>query len=223
MRRNAYLAAYNAVQATGWLTAFVLALLALGKPGEPAGASVFAASGLLVTVFQAAALLETGHSLLGLVKSSPLNNLLFWLGRSHCWLLVLLRPELRVTPATAVVVLAWSLADVVRFSWAFSGCLQSERPSALHAALTWLRYTLFLPLFPCGLVAEVLLMRAVIPAAKGGFLSLKLPNAANVALRYDLFLTAVLTVYPPLFWKLFTGLIRQRSRKLPHSVKQKGA
>ena len=55
--------------------------------------------------------------------------------------------------------------------------------------LVWCRYTLFIPLYPVGMLAEVVLMAKSLPYLKSRKLnSIALPNALNFGFDYHLFI-----------------------------------
>lgn len=131
-------------------------------------------------------------------------------GRTHCWWLVTQLPELQRSPAVVLLLLCWSLSDVVRYAWATLSTL-----GRCPAALTALRYTVFIPLYPLGAGAEVALQWLALPAASAGLGRIDLPNAWNVAFDYARFLYVVLLAYPLLWAQLYRHMLRQRSAKLP--------
>ena len=206
--RDAYLGAYNGMQVCAWGLVLVHAVQALLQPGVGRG-GVFPATKVDVSIAQALTVLETLHSLAGLVKSPVSANLMQFAGRSHCLLVTTLLPELHGTVASAVLVLTWSVSDVVRYAWAFSGCV--AKPPRL---LTYLRYTLFMVLYPLGAMAEWALLYAALPAARNGFGKVSLPNPWNASFDYHRFLRILLVCYGPLFLQLYSHMLRQRGKKL---------
>ena len=127
------------------------------------------------------------------------------------WLLVTRLPQLQTTPALLVLVLSWAFSDVVRYAWAAAASWSGD---ALHA-LTRARYTLFLPAYPLGAGAEWVLLRAARPLFTGASGELvRLPNAANFAFDYSLFLGVVLLLYPVAFAHMYGHMLAQRRRKL---------
>ena len=63
-------------------------------------------------------------------------------------------PALQSTPAAGVLILAWALTEVIRYP---SYALGQSCPGWLN----WLRYTIFIPLYPIGAGAEMKLMDLV--------------------------------------------------------------
>lgn len=93
---RAYLFLYNAAQAIGW--AFALGLIVQGVR-EGGMQRAYAHAGSTVCALQLAAILETLHAALGLVRSGVPASLLHWSGRSHALLAVVARfAELQARP-----------------------------------------------------------------------------------------------------------------------------
>ena len=90
------------------------------------------------------------------------------------------------------------------------------------AWLNWLRYTIFIPLYPIGAGAEMKLMYDSLPSMRASKMySYAMPNALNVAFDYPTFLCAVLLVYPIPFYSLYVYMFAQRKKKLGSSSKKK--
>ena len=211
MARTGYLALYNGLQCVAWTAILVRAVSALLSTSPPEAGSVYAACGRAVSVAQAATFLETLHALFGLVHSAVAGNVFQFVGRGHAWLLVTLYPALQRHNAAAVLVLTWSLSDCVRYAWATESLASSPTP-AKPSLLTYLRYTLFLALFPLGAGAEWVLTYLARSEVAGGKLSL--PNQLNFAFDYRAFLVVFLAAQPVFFYTLYAHMLRQRRRKL---------
>ncbi len=76
------------------------------------------------------------------------------------------------------------VVQVIRYPWYALTAL-----GVCPAALTWLRYTMFIPLYPVGVISEMALMYNALPAiCEDGRWSLRLPNAANFGFEYCIFI-----------------------------------
>jgi very-long-chain (3R)-3-hydroxyacyl-CoA dehydratase len=100
------------------------------------------------------------------------------------------------SPAYSSMLLAWSFTEVVRYGY-FVFTLSGLGVPAL---LSFLRYNTFMILYPLGISSECWLVYQAIPAAKT--LDERLPYV----------LWAVLAVYVPGSYVLFSHMLRQRSR-----------
>lgn len=218
-----YLAAYNSAQLAAWSWVFVsscvVALPLLRSPSlSSAAAAAFAAVHQTVTLCQSATLLETVHALVGLTRSGVVGNFVQWAGRTHCWYVLTQLAALQSNPATLALLLCWALSDVVRYSWAALTAL-----GICPRALTWLRYSIFIPLYPAGTAAELTLLVRAVPAAAAGavFRRLSLPNAANFSFDYSYCLLFILLIYPPAWLQLYAHVFRQRAKLFASDAKKR--
>ena len=206
-----YLFLYNSAQLAAWAWVLVASCSAASGASSlsPAAAAAYAVVHRVVSVCQTATLLEALHALVGLTRSGVAGNVAQWAGRTHCWFVLTQVPALHSHPAALALLLAWALSDVVRYSWAAATAL-----GACPRSLTWLRYTVFIPLYPAGTVAELTLLLRALPAAGAGAVvrRLSLPNAFNVSFDYSYFLLFVLIIYPGAWLQLYAHVFRQRAK-----------
>ncbi|GAQ88976.1 Protein tyrosine phosphatase-like protein PTPLA [Klebsormidium nitens] len=201
-----YLVVYNFLQALGWLYVAVLLLDNYFKTGsfDQSYSVVKDVVGFLLL----GAFLEVIHAAVGLVRSGTLNTLLQWLGRLHVYYAVIGSvPELQSEPALAIMLLAWSLIEIIRYP---QNALATIKASPRW--LVWLRYTAFIPLYPAGVLGEVILMYKALPYIKDR--SLHGEYFKHLPFGYHEFLWGVLLVYPFLWLNLYLYLFRQRKARL---------
>jgi very-long-chain (3R)-3-hydroxyacyl-CoA dehydratase len=102
----------------------------------------------------------------------------------------------RFSPAYSTMLLAWSITEVIRYSYfvfALSGM-------GVPKLWSWLRYNTFLVLYPLGVASECwLVWKASGPAGK-------------LNEMYKFALWAILGVYIPGIYVLFTHMLKQRGR-----------
>ncbi|KAJ6499364.1 PTPLA-domain-containing protein [Mycena sanguinolenta] len=166
--------------------------------------STYARVGGTVAIVQTCALLEVVHSLLGWVRS-PLQTTAMQVA-SRLWIvwgIVQQFDVARISPLYTSCVLAWSITEVVRYSFYACSLLGSE-PSVL----LYLRYTMFYVLYPVGASSEAFLAYSTLPFPSGiptleSFLGWSAPEYA----RAVLFL-----VWWPSLYQLYTYMIAQRRR-----------
>ncbi|DBA71042.1 hypothetical protein WJX79_002593 [Trebouxia sp. C0005] len=206
---RSYLAAYNTAQAAGW--AFALYQCVSTFWSADGYATVYENTNAVVRCFQLLSALEILHAAAGLVRGSPLTALMQWSGRSNVLFAILHRvSQLWTNPAAAVLIYVWALSEVVRYPWYASSLL-----NCCPSWLTWLRYTLFIPLYPVGMLAEMVLMVKALPFLKSQKLnSISLPNVLNFGFDYHMFIQGLLFVYPFLWLFLYQTLLHQRKKKL---------
>jgi len=160
--------------------------------------------GNTVAVVQTCALLELVHVLLGWVRSG-LQTTAMQVG-SRLWIVWGIAQQFgvaRVNPLYTACVLAWSITEVVRYSFYACSLLGYEPPLLLY-----LRYTLFYVLYPLGAGSEAFLSYTTLPLPSGvptlkSFVGWSAPEYA----RLGLFL-----VWWPSLYQLYTHMIVQRRK-----------
>ncbi|KAL6248533.1 hypothetical protein RBB50_004788 [Rhinocladiella similis] len=209
-----YLIAYNALCLALWSTVTLRAalliptLLTFGKLEN-----LFEALFPLLKWTQTIALLEIVHALVGLVRASPLTTAMQVASRILVvWVVLEMFPQIVLTTniygrsapgsttgpiAFAGIITAWGITEIIRYGFFVWKAAISEK---VPAFLTWLRYNTFFVLYPIGITSECLLMYlALTPAQKQG---------KNV----DWLLKAVLGIYVPGSYILYTHMMRQRRK-----------
>lgn len=217
--KNTYLLAYNAVSAALWAgvlyqtiniathevsvarksSAFFGGQNSLGaiKTGLSSG-KVFAGLDQYTRMVQSLAGLEVLHSLTGIVRAPFVTTLMQVASRFLLvWLIALPFPQTtQHNPAYTTMLVAWSVTEVIRYSY-FVFNLSGVGVPALW---TWLRYNTFLVLYPMGIASECWLVYSAIPAA------------AKVREEFSWGLWAILAIYVPGSYVLFSHMLRQRRR-----------
>ncbi|KAJ1834317.1 hypothetical protein LPJ63_002049 [Coemansia sp. RSA 2711] len=196
---ESYLVAYNAASFVGWGYVLVQTVMYLLENGADLS-GLFNRIGYPLIYVQTGAALEIAHSLVGIVRSGILTALMQVYSRLLLvWgtLYMFDYPEIRASPAFVLMVLAWAVTECVRYSHYALSLLDIEVP-----ALLYLRYTLFYVLYPAGVTGELLEMWAA------------LPHAAAIHPMFRAFLIVNMINYPPVLYKLYTHMIRQRRKIL---------
>lgn len=202
-----YLTAYNFAQAFGWA-------VALGRISQQAARKhsigvAFDAAGDLVRLLQLAAFLEVLHAVLGIVPSKVLPAFLQWGGRYH-WIAAVVCnvKQVQRLPSVFITFAAWSLTEVIRYPQYALNMI-----GLCPWWLTWLRYSIFIPLYPIGaLCGEVLLVYQALPFIKQ--MNLYDSIFSKLPFSYYNFVLVVLALYPFLWLILYIYMFKQRQSKL---------
>lgn len=199
--KTGYLVLYNALSACAWAAVLSRTIKTTTSEGPE---SVFDRDGEFTKWVQTGALLEVLHSLFGVVRA-PLQStvmqvasriLLVWGIGEHF-------PEAAQHWAYATMLVAWSVTEVIRYSY-FALNLSASPPYFL----SWLRYNTFFVLYPMGISSECwLINRSREPAAQ-----------ISEWVVYGLW--AILAVYVPGSYILFTHMMSQRKKAL-RALKEK--
>lgn len=147
---------------------------------------------------QTLAVLEVVHSILGLVRSPIMTTVMQISSRLLLtWGVVDLFPDCAQSLAFSTMVLAWSVTEVIRYSYY---ALNIRNNGYVPKFLTWLRYNTFFVLYPLGAGSEMFL----------AFKSLK--EAQQWYPMYATALRVILAIYIPGFYVMYTHMIKQRRR-----------
>lgn len=210
-----YLFLYNSLQAFGW--AFSLSRISSSFISTKSLDGAYAAAGDLICFLQTLAFLEVLHSAIGIVPSGVLLSLMQWGGRTH-FLLAIVRQivEVQELPSVFITFVAWSIAEVIRYSHYALSCI-----GICPSWLTYLRYTFFIVLYPIGVaLGEMWLMYQALPFIKKKRLHEDIFD--QLPFSYYSFVKVLLLCYPFLWLNLYVHLFKQRRAKLGkrHEKKQ---
>lgn len=215
-KKSTYLLLYNAISFALWSTVTLRAILlipALAAHGRLYGLHEALFEFLRAT--QSLALLEIIHATLGLVRASPVTTAMQVASRIMLvWGVLTPYPDVVITRnvmgkassgtsygavALAGCHLAWGITEMIRygfFMWK-EGVSDNVPPWLL-----WLRYNTFFVLYPIGITSEVVLMYLAIEPAKA------------LGTGYDWLLKAVIGIYVPGSYILYTHMMAQRRKIL---------
>lgn len=161
---------------------------------------------------QTLAAMEVLHAMVGLVRASPATTALQVLSRLIVlWGVTHFAPAAQTGPCFTLMAASWSAVEVPRYLF-----LLLNLWNAVPYPLLWLRYSLFMVLYPTGISGEVWSIWSALPFIKAtGTLSVALPNAYNMLFDYHGFLWfTLLAIYPPGSVHMFGHMLRQRTKKL---------
>lgn len=212
--KSTYLLLYNGISFLLWsivtLRATVL-IPALASHGQLYG--LYEALFDFLRAIQTIALLEVAHAALGLVRASPVTTAMQVASRLMLvWGVLTPYPEIVATKnvfgrtqqgtfagplALAGCHLAWGVTEMIRygfFVW------KEGIGDVVPSWLMWLRYNTFFVLYPIGISSECALMYLALgPAQESGT-------------KYDWLLKAVLAIYVPGSYILYTHMMTQRRK-----------
>ncbi|BAM82298.1 hypothetical protein, conserved [Cyanidioschyzon merolae strain 10D] len=177
-------------------------------------------------VFQTLTLLELVHTVLGWVRASLATTALQICSRLFVlWFIVASfasKYEECINTGYLALLSAWSATEVVRYAY-FTvlsyGNMASRGLLSVHEVvprwLTWLRYSLFLVLYPIGVSAEIWLVLGALPwIRETNFLRVRMPNTFNFAFDFSIFCAIALLGYIPGLPFLYGHMLKQRKRHL---------
>lgn len=105
---------------------------------------------------------------------------------------------------------AWSLTEMIRYSFYAFNLINCN-----IGLLTWLRYTLFIALYPMGVSGEMWCYFDSLSYLKSsGFMRLDMPNAYNFTFSPYVVTIMILLAYGPGFPPLYFHMFAQRKKVL---------
>ncbi|XP_069767941.1 very-long-chain (3R)-3-hydroxyacyl-CoA dehydratase isoform X2 [Narcine bancroftii] len=209
--KTAYLFMYNLVQFLGFSWIFVNMTVRLFVFGQDSLFDTFHAVGDMMNFCQILAVVEVVNPLLGFVKTALIPALIQVIGRMMI-LFVVIGNQVEVQNKAAVfaVFYIWSIIEMFRYPYYMLSCAGTE-----WKILTWIRYTIWIPLYPLGVIAEAVCVVQSIPyfEATGRF-SVKLPNPLNISFSFTYFLQGYLVIMFLGLFVNFRHLYKQRNKRL---------
>ncbi|PWY72866.1 PTPLA-domain-containing protein [Aspergillus eucalypticola CBS 122712] len=192
--RTTYLATYNTINALLWLYIFSSIILSPFQSPQ----TIYVTLEPWTRWTQTIAILEILHAALGLTRSPIFTTFTQIFARSvQVWAINYAYPETTSSSLAYKYMLpAWSFADAIRYS--YFAVLSAGAP--VPGLLRWLRYSLFLILYPIGIGSEWWLM----------FRALRVTNSIPVQALYVFFLF----LYGPGSPMMYSYMVKQRRKTL---------
>ncbi|XP_038622884.1 very-long-chain (3R)-3-hydroxyacyl-CoA dehydratase 3 [Tachyglossus aculeatus] len=209
--KKGYLFMYNLVQFLGFSWIFVNMTVRLVILGKDSLYDTFHSMADMMYFCQMLAVVESANALIGVTRSPLLPSLIQLLGRN--FILFVIFGSLEEMQNKAVVFFVfylWSAIEIFRYPFYMLACIDVD-----WKLLTWIRYSIWIPLFPLGCLAEAASVIQSIPIFnESGKFSFTLPPPLNFTVRFSAFLQGHLIL---LFLRLFVNfrhLHKQRRRQL---------
>lgn len=210
---EAYLLIYNLSQALGWFYLNYIALpyyktmLETGTSSGEMYDEINATLRLLLLI----PYLEVLHAVLGFVKSSPIPT--FFQVTMRGFVFIAICDHYKPVQSSiqfSTMVLVWNMSEVIRYSYYATNLI-----GVPFKVLTWLRYTLFIVLYPIGAGSELLCMLAALPDIKNDHnRNIAMPNEMNVTFNFYYFIIILMFLYIPGFPPMYFHMLRQRKKVL---------
>ncbi|ELR06945.1 hypothetical protein VC83_05663 [Pseudogymnoascus destructans] len=190
-----YLLGYNAVSMFSWLSLLWHAGLTLKVWGLE---YVHPQVDIFWKVTQSLAVLEIVHSAFGIVRSPFMTTLMQVASRFLVvWGTVTPFPQVAKSPVFISLLVAHGVTEVIRYGY-FAMALSGETIEFLG----WLRYNTFIVLYPLGIASECWLMYLAIPYAN------------EVSELWGYFYYAMLAIYVPGTYVLYSYMMKQRRKAM---------
>ncbi|XP_072258718.1 very-long-chain (3R)-3-hydroxyacyl-CoA dehydratase 3 [Pyxicephalus adspersus] len=209
--KRGYLFMYNLVQFLGFSWIFVNMTVRLFILGKDSFYDTFHTMSDMMYFCQTLAVLEIVNPLIGLVKTGVVPAVIQALGRNFILFIILGQiDDMQSKSVVFFIFYLWSTIEVFRYPFYMLACIDME-----WKLLTWLRYTIWIPMYPLGAFSEAVAVVLSMPIFnETGKYSLQLPSPLNVTISFSVFLSIYLVL---VIWGLlinFRHLYKQRCRRL---------
>ncbi|ETN15379.1 hypothetical protein PPTG_06653 [Phytophthora nicotianae INRA-310] len=211
---NLYLLAFNATSCAGWAYVLYLTVTTVleahgaGQDWNQVAQSTWLVVSMPLKIVQTMAVMEIVHAAVGFVRS-PLGSTLMQVS-SRLWLvwaINVLCPVSRYQFGFPLMVASWGLVEVPRYSF-----YALNLYNAVPGFLFFLRYHLFMVLYPSGVLGEVLCMVSSLGFLSTGAYSIQQPNTHNISISLYVVVILVLLVYIPGLPVMYGHMLTQRNR-----------
>lgn len=164
--------------------------------------------------------LEVMHPMFGYTRGGVLVPLMQVGGRAFIlFLMVDAEPRMQTKPVIFYLIVIWSTVEIVRYPYYLTQVLGLEIP-----ILTWLRYTIWMPLYPLGFLCESIIVLRNIPYfEETGRFTISMPNEWNFALHFPTLMRIYLLILClPGMYTVMSHMNKVRYKKLSNgNIKRK--
>lgn len=210
--RQAYLLVYNIFQFVGFTFVFSVLSIQYYRDGPNAMLNAYESVGHTIKFVQLLQFLEVMHVMFGYTKGGILAPLFQTCGRAFVlFCMIDAEPRMQSKPVVFYLFMIWSSVELIRYPYYIAQMYKLE-----IYLLTWLRYTIWIPLYPLGVLCEGVIILRNIPFFEETMrFSVSLPNAWNFAFHMPTFLKMYLALFAsPIVYFLMLHMYRARCKKL---------
>lgn len=215
--KTGFLFIYNLVQFLGFSWIFINMTVRLFIMGQDSLYDTFHSIADVMFFCQILASVEVLNAAFGVVKTGVVPTLIQVVGRNFILFIIFgSLEEMHNKPVVFFVFYLWSAIEIFRYPFYMLACFDTE-----WKTLTWLRYTVWIPLYPLGVLAEAVAVIQSIPIFNETKLfSIPLPKAIGTSVRFSYFLHIYLTLMFLGLFINFRHLYKQRKKRF-HVKKRK--
>ncbi|XP_034445140.1 very-long-chain (3R)-3-hydroxyacyl-CoA dehydratase [Hippoglossus hippoglossus] len=208
--KTGYLFLYNLVQFLGFSWIFVNMTVRLFIFGEESLYDTFNSISDVMFFCQILASVEVLNAAFGVVKTGVVPTLIQVVGRNFILFIIFgSLEEMHHQPVVFFVFYLWSGIEIFRYPFYMLGCCNTEWEN-----LTWLRYTIWIPLYPLGVLAEAVAVIQSIPIFyESKLFSIPLPKAIGTSINFSYVLYVYLVLMVLGLFINSRHLYKQRKRR----------
>lgn len=214
--KKVYLVLYNLFQFVGYT--YVLSVLGVRymKHDYDSVVGTYENVGGAMRFLQLLQYLEVMHPLFGYTRGGVLVPFLQVSGRAFVlFVMIEAEPRMQTKPVVFYLFVMWSTIEVVRYPFYIAQLYKKE-----IYILTWLRYTMWIPLYPIGIICEAIVILRNIPYfEETQKFTISMPNEWNFAFHMPNFLRFYLLVltFPGMYF-VMSHMHKLRTVKLKPKI-----
>ncbi|XP_041652411.1 very-long-chain (3R)-3-hydroxyacyl-CoA dehydratase [Cheilinus undulatus] len=208
--KTGFLFVYNLVQFLGFSWIFVNMTVRLFIFGKDSLYDTFHTISDVMFFCQSLAAVEVLNAAFGVVRTGVIPTLIQVVGRNFILFIIFgSLEEMHNKPVVFFVFYLWSTIEIFRYPFYMLGCCNTE-----WKTLTWLRYTVWIPLYPLGVLAEaVAVIQSISIFDETKLFSMPLPEAISTSISFSFFLRVYLVLMFLGLFINFRHLYKQRKRR----------
>ncbi|XP_077283638.1 3-hydroxyacyl-CoA dehydratase 2 isoform X2 [Arctopsyche grandis] len=176
--KKVYLICYNLFQFIGFLYVLCVMTVRYSKYDVESMVSTYEHVGSAMKFLQLMQFLEIMHPLFGYTKGGVLQPFFQITGRAIIlFAMIETEPRMQVKPVVFYLFIIWSSIEIVRYPYYITQLYKRD-----IYLLTWLRYSLWIPLYPLGIICEgIIVLRNIPYFEETGRFTISMPNKWNFA------------------------------------------
>lgn len=217
--KKVYLILYNLFQLVGFTYTLIVMGIRYYRDGPDSMAGTYESIGNAFKFIHLMQYLEVMHPIFGYTKGGALVPFMQISGRNFILFAMLeFEPRMTTKPVVFYLFIVWASIEVVRYPYYLSQLFKFEME-----LLTWLRYSLWIPLYPLGVFCEgIIVLRNIPYFEETGNLSIAMPNKLNWTFHMPTFLYLYLTflLLPGIIF-MMTHMQKVRTKKLSKTKRAK--
>jgi len=211
-KRRIYLFIYNTFMFCGFLYAFLILTIKYSREQEEFLPKAFSTVGNVFKFLQLMSILEILNPLFGYTKGSVFEATIQVGGRLiFLFIMIDSEPRMQEKPVVFYLLLTYASIEIVRYPYYLFRVYDME-----VGFLTWLRYTIWVPLYPLGFICEgVIALRNIPYFEETEKFSVLLPNQYNLSFYFPNMIRAYLLFgFFPLLYTQMWHMYKLRCKRL---------
>lgn len=210
--KKLYLFIYNLWQLIGFLYIVLTLTIRYMKDGEESFHGAYESIHNALKFCQLMQILEIFHPVFGYTKGGVTEAIVQVGGRFVVlFCLIEAEPRIQTKPVIFYLVLSWSVIELFRYPYYMARVYNKD-----IGIITWLRYTMWIPLYPLGFICEgVVILRNIPYFEETEKFSVALPNQWNFSFHYPTLMRIyLLFFFLPAMYSMMAHMQRQRRKKI---------